>query len=164
VRAYRRARSERTLRREADMMGLTVAVALLAALTAGDDLAPHSKLDVLAIVWGTTLGLALTHWFALLVSARLVRDPNLQYSPLELLISQTGMAVVVAVFASFVVLLVSGEIDRLGARVTAAVFIGLLVGLESKVGGSPASRALLLSAAAMVAALTIATVKWFIGR
>lgn len=48
--AYRRARSHRGLRREGDVMGLTVCVALLGALATGNDLTPHSKLDVLMVV------------------------------------------------------------------------------------------------------------------
>jgi hypothetical protein len=146
------------------MMGLTVAIALLAALSAGDDLAAHSKFDVLAVVWGTTIGLALTHWFAILVSARLVKDPDLRYSPLELLFSQTMMAMIVAVCATAVVAVLSGDFDRLGARVTAALFIGVLVGLESRRGGSSGVRALLLGGGAVVAGATIAATKWFIGR
>ncbi|HEY5148738.1 MAG TPA: hypothetical protein VIJ23_02745 [Mycobacterium sp.] len=62
-------------RRDADMMALTVCLVLLAALTAGNDHEPHSKWDVLWIVWATTVGLVLTHCFALLLAARLVRDP-----------------------------------------------------------------------------------------
>ena len=62
-------------RRDADMMALTVCLVLLAALTAGNDHEPHSKLAVLSIVWATSVGLVLTHCFALLLAARLVRDP-----------------------------------------------------------------------------------------
>ena len=79
-----RIRRERTLRREAEMMGFTVCIALLAALSYGDDHAPHSELGVLAIVWGATIGLALTHWFAFMLSVRLVDDPGFSYSPLEM--------------------------------------------------------------------------------
>lgn len=38
-------------RRDADMMALTACLVLLAALTAGNDHEPHSKLAVLSIVW-----------------------------------------------------------------------------------------------------------------
>ena len=62
-------------RRDADMMALTMCLVLLAALTAGNDHEPHSKLAVLSIVWATSVGLVLTHCFALLLAARLVRDP-----------------------------------------------------------------------------------------
>jgi hypothetical protein len=50
------------------------------------------------------------------------------------------MAVLVAVAASMVVLLIPQDVDRLGARITAALFLAVLV-----VG------------------VTIATVTWFLG-
>lgn len=164
VRVFRRIRSEVWLRRETDVMGLTVAIALLAALSAGNDTSPHSKLDVLAIVWGTTVGLALTHWFALLVTARLVSDPDIHYRPTELLISQTVMASVVAICATLVVLAVSTEFDRLGARITAAVFIGVLVSVESRTGGAARQRALAIGFGAMAIAMAIAWVKWSLNQ
>ena len=85
-------------------MGLTVCIAMLAALTAGNDHSPHTRLDVLTMVWGTTLGLALTHWFALSFSVRLVPDPRFTSSPWQLLGPQIALAVLVAVAASIVVL------------------------------------------------------------
>jgi hypothetical protein len=139
-RFVRRTRSDLTLRRETDVMGLTVCIAMLAALTAGNDHSPHTRLNVLTLVWGTTLGLAFTHWFALSFSVHLVPDPRFTYSPRQLLGPQIAMAVLVAVAASIVVLLIPQDVDRLEARITAALFLAVLV-----VG------------------VTIATVKWFVG-
>jgi hypothetical protein len=160
----RRLRRDRTLRREADMMAFTVCIALLAALSAGSDHQPHSRSDVLVIVWGTTLGLALTHWFALTLSVRLVDDPTFTYSPIEMLGAQVLMALLVAIVASSVVLVLSADFDRLGARMTAAVFLGGLVGAESRAGGTPAPRAAAYGVGALAVAITIATLKWFVGR
>lgn len=151
------------MRREADMMGLTVCVALLAALVAGNDHEPHSKFDVIAIVWATTVGLVLTHSFALTLAVRLVKDPSFVIRPGVLLGVQLVMASMVAVTASVVVLLSSTEFDRLGARVSAALFLGLLVGAESRAGGSSWGRALGWGLGAMGAATALATGKWFIG-
>jgi hypothetical protein len=157
-----RTRSDRTLRREADMMAFTICIALLAALNFGNEHAAHSQLDVLVIVWGTTLGLALTHWFALALSVRLVDDPNFRYSPFEMLFVQSLMAVLVATIATVAVLVVSEDFERLGARVTAALFLGLLVGIESRAGGSSRRRALGFVIGALTIGVSIATVKWFI--
>ncbi len=145
-------------------MGLTTAIALLVALSAGDDLAPHSKIDVLAIVWGTTVGLALAHAFAVMVSARLVSDPTTVHRPVDLLMSQVAMSVLVALAASLVVIAVSSSVDRLGARLTAAVFIGGLVGFESRAGGSSTGRAVTLAVTVTVAAVAVALTKWFLSR
>jgi hypothetical protein len=162
--ALQRLRRDRTLRREADMMAFTVCIALLAALTAGSDHEPHSRSDVLLIVWGTTLGLALTHWFALTLAVRLVDDPNSAYSPVEMLGAQVLMALLVAAVASLVVLVLSSDFDRLGARITAAVFLGVLVGAESRAGGKSNLRAIGYGVGALAVAMTIATLKWFVGR
>lgn len=145
------------------MMGFTVCIALLAALSFGDDHSPHSELDVLAIVWGTTIGLALTHWFALMLSVRLVDDPSFSYSPLEMLFAQLAMALLVAAVATASVVVLSEDFDRLGARVTAALFLGVLVAVESRAGGSSWPRSSGFAFGALAIGVTIATVKWLIG-
>ncbi|MFZ4811841.1 MAG: hypothetical protein ACOYL9_10885 [Ilumatobacteraceae bacterium] len=155
----RRIRHDKTLRREADMMGLTVCIVLLAALSTGSDKDPHSRLDVLAIVWATTFALALTHWFALALSLTLVRDPNVRHTRFELLVAQLGMAVIVAVAASIVVLLVSKTYDRFGARMTAAVWLCVLVGTEARNGGRSTRTAVGFAAVALVIGFTIAYLK-----
>lgn len=152
-----------SMRREADMMGLTVCVALLVALVAGNDHEPHSKFDVIAIVWATTVGLVVTHSFALALSVRLVEDPTFVIRPWLLLAVQLVMATMVALTASVVVLLTSADLDRLGARVSAALFLGLLVGAETRAGGSSWARTLGWGFGAIAAALALATGKWFIG-
>jgi hypothetical protein len=159
---FRRIRNDPALRREADMMGFYVAIALLVALTAGSDHSDQSQLDVLGIVWGTTLGLALAHWFALTVSARLVNDPDLHHTPTEMLLSQIVMAVAVALLATVVVLVCPTNAERLGARLTAALFVGLLVVVESRAGGATTQRALVRGAIALGVAFAIATIKWFV--
>lgn len=162
VSAYRRSRSHQALRREGDVMGLTVCVALLAALATGNDFTPHSKLDVLMVVWGTTVGLALAHWFALLVSIRLVPDSTQGFSPLELLVAQTAMVALVAISASVSVLVLSSDYDRLGARVTAALFIGGLVAWETKRSAWTTSRRLVWSGGVTALGLMVAITKWVI--
>jgi hypothetical protein len=143
------------------MMAFTVCIALLAALSFGDDDAPHSHLDVLAIVWGTTVGLALTHWFALTLSVWLVRDLHLRRT-LELLLAHLAMAFLVAIVATIVVVSLSEDFDRLGARSAAALFLGVLVGVESRAGGSSVRRAIGLGGGALVLGLALATLKWAI--
>jgi hypothetical protein len=160
----RRVRQDRTLRREADMMGITVCIVLLAALTAGSDSDPHSRLDVLAIVWATTFALALTHWFAVVLSMTLVNDPTVKYTRSELLVTQLGVAVIVAVVASIVVLVVSKTYDRFGARMAAAACLCALVGIETRGGGRTVKRAIAYAAIALVIGSSIAYVKLLVSR
>ena len=142
------------------MMAFTVCIALLAALSYGDDDAAHSHLDVLAIVWGTTVGLALTHWFALTLSVWLVRDLRFQYSTLELLFAHLSLAFLLAIVVTIFVVPLSEDLDRLGARIAAALFLAALVGVECRAGGSSARRSIGFVIGALVIGLAIATVKW----
>lgn len=145
-------------------MGLTVSLTLLVALSAGSDTEPHSKLDVLLVVWGTTVGIAVSYWFALLVSTWLTPDAEPGRSPLELLVAQTTAAVLVAVSATIPVLLLSVRFDRLGARLVAALSMGALVAIETRRGNWPLRRRLILCGGVVVVGVVIATLKWWIGR
>ena len=149
-------------RRDADMMALTVCLVLLAALTAGNDHEPHSKWDVLSIVWATTVGLVLTHCFALLLAARLVRDPAYTVDLGTVLAIQLAIALVIALATTVVVLTAEGDFDRFGARASAAVFLGLIVGAESRRGGSSGSLAALWGVVAAATGLIIAAAKWVV--
>ena len=150
-------------RRDADMMALTVCLVLLAALTAGNDHEPHSKMAVLSIVWATTVGLVLTHCcFALLLAARLVRDPAYTVDHGTLLGIQLAIALVIALATTVVVLTAEGEFDRFGARASAAVFLGLIVGAESRRGGSGRSLTALWGVVAAATGLIIAAAKWVV--
>ncbi len=146
------------------MMGFYLCLALLAALSAGSDGAPHTRLDVLKIVWATTVGLALAHWFAVSLSARLVHDPDLHHTSGEIFGAQTVMAVMVALVATGAVLVSPIDLERLAARATAALFIGVLVGVESRAGAASARRSLMNGLLALAGGLLIAITKWYISR
>lgn len=157
-----RTRQDLGLRREAEMMGLYVSLTLLAVLLTGSDLDAHTKLDVLWIVWGTTIGLAIAHWFAMVLSVRLVRDPHVHHTPVEMLLSQLLMAMVLALSATAVVLVLPERFDRLGARVTAASFIGVIVYVESRAGGRTSRHAARLGVSVLAIAYSIAALKWYL--
>ena len=152
------------LRREAFFTGLVTVVVLLAALLLGDDHAPQPRLDVLAVVWGTTVGLALTHWFATAVTLRLMPDPDTRFAPLETFIAQTAVAVVVAVAATVAVLVLPKDVARLGARMVAAIAIAGLVALESRVGGASLRRSVNTGLVVMLIGVSVAGAKWLVGR
>ncbi|HET7799234.1 MAG TPA: hypothetical protein VFL38_02360 [Humibacillus xanthopallidus] len=155
--------SQPAMRREVDVMGLTVCLALLGALIAGSDHEPHSKFDLILIVWVTTVGLVLTHAFALMLAVWLVKDPTYTIKPALLLGVQLAMASLIALTATVVALLASSNYDRLGARMSAAVFIGLLVGMELRAHGSSPARSLAWGLVSMAAAVGLATAKWVVG-
>ena len=131
----------------------------------GTDDVAHSKLDVLAIVVGHDVR-ACAHALVCAhpVGAVSLDDPSFTYSPFEMLLAQTAMALIVAASATVAVLALSEDFDRLGARLTAALFLGALVGVESRTSGSSWRRSLGLALVALVIGVSIATVNWFIGH
>jgi tellurite resistance protein TehA-like permease len=156
----RATRSDPSLRREADMMAFYLAITLMVALSVAKDAAPPPMAELLLIIWGTTVGLALAHWFALGLSAYLVDDPALHHTPGEMLFSQLVMAVALAVVASVAVAVVPLVQEELPTgRVAIALFVGALVVVESRARGHRLARALALGAVALGIALAVTVVK-----
>src|SRR3954451_23117599 len=159
-RQLRATRTDPSLRREADMMAFYLAITLLVALSVTRDSAPPPMPELLLIIWGTTLGLAVAPWFAFGLSAYLVEDPGLHHSPGEMLFSQLVMAVALAVVASIAVLVVPLVQEELASgRVAVAVFVGALVVVESRARGHRLPRALALGAVALGLAIAVTVVK-----
>ena len=94
------------------------------------------------------------------LSVWLVRDQSFRYSPVEMLVAQLAMALLVALVATVVVLALPSDYDRVGARFTAAVFLGVLVGIESRAGGWSGRRTAGFVVGALAIGLAIATLKW----
>lgn len=146
------------------MMGFYVAVTLVAVLSTGNEKAGRDQMQVLVLVWGTTVGLAVAHWFAMILSARVVNDPHLHHTPGEMLYSQLVMAVGIALAATLVVIVVPNQFDRLSARLTAALFIAGMVGFETRAGGASHRRAILYGSSALLIGFAIASLKWFVSK
>jgi hypothetical protein len=152
-------RTDLALRREADMMAFYLGLTLLVALNVTRDEAPPPLPDLLLVVWGTTVGLALAHWFALTLAALLVRDPTMHHTPGEMLSSQLVMAVALGLVASAALLLSPARVEVVAARIAVALFIAGLVTSEARSSGSALPRALAVGAAALGVAMIIATFK-----
>jgi hypothetical protein len=140
------------VRREACTMGLYVSITLLGALTV-------TNVTVLHIVWGTTVGLALAHWFAFSLAARLV-DPEVDDEQVTRhLAAQIGAALAVAVVCTVPVLLLPDDWERSGARAGAAACIGLVTYGQVRAFGGSKPRALAAGAVTLSAGLIVAGVK-----
>ena len=99
------------LRKEAYTMALYVAICLLAALSAVSEHAASDQLDALKIVWGTTVGLAVAHWFAFRVSARLVASGTIRRHDAEAVGAQLAGAAAVALLATIPVLFLPRSVE-----------------------------------------------------
>ena len=139
-------------------MALYVSITLLAALTATDDYG-HGNMNVLAVIWGTTVGLALAHWFAFGLASRLVGpmgDPS--GAERELFAELAGAAVVAAV-ATVVVIVLPTHLEWEGARYAVAACIGVIAYNEIRGLGGTRARALWVASVALVLAETVAAIK-----
>lgn len=160
ARQARATRRDPSLRREADMMAFYLAITLLVALTVESDDAPPPVPELLLVIWGTTVGLAVAHWFALGLSAYLVEDPDLHHTPRQMLFSQVIMAVVLAVVASVAVLVApSLQVELTEGRLAVGLFVGVLAVVEARARGHRLPRALGLGAVALGLAVGVTVLK-----
>lgn len=143
------------LLREAFTMALYVAICLLAALTALSDGAGH----VFGLVWGTTIGLALAHWLAFRVSARLVAGGAFGHQEGRIAAAQFAGAGAVALLCTPFIAAMSAGNERDGVRLLLAGLIGFAgYRVARSVDASRARSAVYAGGVALVA-IVVALVK-----
>jgi hypothetical protein len=147
------------LRREAYTMALYVAICLLAELSAVAEHAGTKDAHVLAIVWGTTIGLALAHWFAYQVSARLVATGSIGQHEVQAAGSELVGAAAVAMLATVPVLLLPTSAEYAVTRLLLAGFIGLVGFKVARSGGAGHGRAIVYGLSVLLVATAVAVVK-----
>ena len=145
--------------KEASVMALYVAVCLLAALAAVDEDAAHGHVRAFAIIWGTTIGLAVAHAFAFRLSAQLIGHGAVRRTDAEAIAAQLAGAAAVAVLASVPVLLVDVTAEFDIARLVLAGFITLSGYTVARQSGASTVRSLLYAGAVVVVGITIALAK-----
>lgn len=150
----------REIVKEAATMALYVAVCLLAALAVADEAEVGHRPAILAVVWGTTLGLALAHWFAFRLSARLVSSGSIRRTDAEIALAQLAGSVAVALIATIPVVLFDGADSQLDATswvvVGVIAVIGFLVARES---GASTVRSLVYATSVVAVATAVVIVK-----
>jgi hypothetical protein len=140
-------------------MALYVSVCLLAALSVVADSADHGHVEVFGIVWGTTMGLALAHWFAFRVSARLVGAGTVERHDVEVSVAQLVGAGVVAAGCTVPIVVLSATAELDAVRLLLAGFIGLVGYQTARSNGSPPRRAIVYAATVLLVGLVIAVTK-----
>jgi hypothetical protein len=144
------------LRKEGWTMALYVAVCLIAALTALQNVNAVPG-HILGLVWGTTVGLAVAHVFAFRIAGRLVHDGVLPRT--DRIVSQLAGAAAVAVVVSVPVLLAPTVNELTWARYTCAAIIGVVGYLVARGAAHGRIRAVLFGLAVLVVAFAIAALK-----
>jgi hypothetical protein len=147
------------VRREAYTMALYVSVCLLAALSAVAERADAGHADVLKITWGTTVGLAVAHWFAFRVSARLVAAGALGRLEVETAAAQLVGALAVALLATVPVVLLPATAELDVVRLVLAGFVAAVGFAVARNSGAGTRRSAIYAASLMVVALAIALLK-----
>lgn len=145
--------------REAITMALYVAICLLAALTAVAERADAGHVVTLGIVWGTTVGLALAHWFAFRVSVRLVGGGRISSADARLAGAQLAGAGGVAAIVSIPVLLLPPTAELDVARIMLAGLLGLAGFLVARRAGAATVRSIVFGGVLVAVGLAIAVVK-----
>jgi len=148
------------LRREAYEMALYVAICLLAALSAATD--EHtSEVKVFGIVWGTTVGLALAHWFAFNVSSRLVTVGHVHRRQ-HIIVAELAGAASVAVVATVPILLLPQSVEYAVVRVVLALFIGVIGYQVGRSSGADRAKSIVYALAVFVIAAIVVVIKNFL--
>jgi hypothetical protein len=147
------------LRKEAFTMALYVAICLLAALSVVSEAGEGHAADTFKIVWGTTLGLALAHWFAFRVSSRLVASGTIRGQDAAAAGAQLAGAAAVALLATLAILIFPDSAELDVVRVVLAVLIALAGYAVARGTGASHARSIVYGVSILVVATAIALVK-----
>ena len=151
-------------------MALYVSVVLLAALAAlptgadeaGDVEGVHGA-GLLALIWGTTVGLALAHWFAFRVTARAFTGGSVTAEDARVGVAQLLGALVVAFLCSIPVVLVDDDIDVQVSGFVPALLIGLTGYLGARAADATRVRSFAVGVTVLAVGLAVAAVKSALG-
>lgn len=148
------------LRRDALTMALYVALCLLGALSLLDSSLGGDRLQIVATIWGITVGLVLAHLFAFLVaSMHVVGDGHLDPHDRDAALAHLLGGLTVAVIPTVVVLLVPDAAELLFVRLSLAVFIGVVGYVMRRGSGASRTRAFLFGLVLLVGAAIVAQIK-----
>jgi hypothetical protein len=146
------------LRKEGWTMALYVAICLIAALTALENVTAVPG-HIVGLVWGTTVGLALAHVFAFRIAGRLVHDGELPKVDRITSVVQLAAATAIAVVVSIPILLASTENELDWARYTCAGIIGAVGYFAARGAEHSRVRAVLFGVGVLAVAIAIAVLK-----
>lgn len=156
------------VRREAVTMVLYVSIVLLATLAAlpsGE--AAHGAeesrgvhgLALLALVWGTSLGLAVAHWFAFRLAARIFAGGSLREVDLRIGLAQLAGAGAVAALCTIPIALFDDGSEIQATSFVPALIVGVAGYFTARIPGRSRTYSLLVGLIVMIAGLLVATVK-----
>jgi hypothetical protein len=166
ARATTRSDERAEIFREAITMVLYVSVIEIAELaTIPEEHFAHGRVtgavggQLLAILWGTAVGLALAHWFAFQFAAPLLRGERPTRRAAVIGLAQVGGAAFVAAVSSFPVLFLSDVRAQETTGDVPAVLIGVVAYVIARIAGRPRVAACLYGVTALALGVLVALVK-----
>ena len=141
-----------------------VLLATLAALPAGHDDAAEPVhgpvgVELIAIVWGTTIGLAVAHSFAFHVATHGFGGGRLRGQDRLEVLAEVGGAVFVAVVATLPVLVFSEDVEQQVVPFVLALTIGVVSYVVERADGRTRTASVVFAVITLLAGLVAATVK-----
>lgn len=146
------------LMHEAFTMALYVAICLLAALSVVSG-GPLDRGQILELVWGTTVGLAVVHYFAFRVAGRMVTTDELAERAGSVAAAQLSGAAIVAGVVTAALVLTPTQSELGVAKFVVAGLIGLMGYLVARPSTSTRWRAVLFALVVLVLAVGVAALK-----
>jgi hypothetical protein len=157
--------------REAMTMVLYLSIVMLATLTAlpsgtdagdGHGVSGVHGAQLLGLIWGTTIGLALAHWFAFRLTARAFGGGKVGEGDLRIALGGLAGAALVAVLCTIPVVLVGDESEVKVTAFVPALIVGFAGYGIARAADRPKHQALIMGGIAIVLGLAVAAVKNFL--
>jgi hypothetical protein len=152
--------------REGTTMVLYVSLVLLATLevlpaghAAGGPTRGPVGAELVAILWGTTIGLALMHWFAFRVATRGIGEGVLRGQDFKEAMAQLAGAAVVAAAATVPVVLFQEEKEQEAVLILLALIVGGVGYLVERAAGRPRMTSAIFGVATLMVALAVVAAK-----
>ena len=152
--------------REAATMVLYVSVIEIAELAAiPEEHFAHGRVTgpvggaLLAIVWGTAVGLAIAHWFAFRIAAPAFRGESPTRLDAQIGLAQLGGAILVAAISSLPVLLLNDVRAQETTGDVPAVIIGVIAYFIARAAGRRQVQAVAYGVTALALGVVVALVK-----
>ena len=115
--------------------------------------------QLLALVWGTAVGLVVAHWFAFGLAAPAFRGERPTRLDTYIGLAQLGSAVFVAAVSSLPVLFLSGLREQETTGDVPAVLVGIMGYLIARTTGRPRVPAVFYGITAMTVGVLVALIK-----
>ena len=156
--------ARREILREAVTMILYVSILLLAEMASlperdGGSHAFHGR-ALLALIWGTAIGVAAAHWFSFRLAARLFsHDGDINQTDVLIGIAQVAGAAAVAALCTIPVILVDDDSELQVTIFVPALIVAAAGFATARTAGRTTRYAFFVGLLAMAAGLLVATLK-----